>query len=66
MKTVKVNISTGLSDIHKLILDDNITILFNEISHDEKLNCIDLFLDENLIASFKNEAYEKLLEVLDF
>ena len=66
MKTVKVNISSGLSDIHKLIIDDNITILFTEISHEEKLNSIDLFFNEELIASFKNEDYQKLLEVLDF
>ena len=64
MKTVKIKLKENYNDFNKLIIDDNITILFDEIM--KKSETIVLTYNGENIVTFANEDYEKLLEVFEF
>ena len=64
MDTVKIQFQTNSKKPHKLILDDDIAITFDNVHIAD--NIVILSLTGLEVATFRDKSYDKILEVFDY
>jgi len=64
MNTVKIQFHTNSNNPHKLIIDNDIAITFDNVHIAD--NIVILSLNGKEVATFRDKSYDKLLEVFDY